>query len=224
MQISAADHQRIAQAIEAAEAKTSGEIFCILARRSGDYRETGLAWATAVAFLLPLALLPFGLTPDRLPPFDRLEWSAGQTATASVVADYAIVQAAVFIVALILFSLPPVRRLMTPKGLKQHRVRGAAMEQFLSRGLHLTRERTGVLIYASEAERRVEIVADEGIHKKVGEGAWVEVAQALTKAIGAGRPADGFITAIDRCGAILAEHFPPGADNPNELPDKLIEF
>jgi len=224
MQINAAAHQRIAQAIEAAEAKTSGEIFCILARRSGDYRETGLAWATAAAFLVPLALLPFGLTPDKLPPFERLEWNAGAPSPVNLLADYAIVQAAVFILALILVSLPPVRRMMTPGGLKKHRVRGAAMEQFLSRGLHLTRERTGVLIYASEAERRVEIVADEGIHQKVGEAAWVEVTQALTKAIGAGRAADGFIAAIDRCGSILAQHFPPGADNPNELPDKLIEI
>jgi putative membrane protein len=39
-----------------------------------------------------------------------------------------------------------------------------------------------------------------------------------------GRPADGFVAAIERCGAILAEHFPPGALKRDELPDKLVEI
>jgi putative membrane protein len=228
MKITAAEHQLIAQAIQTAEAKTSGEIFCILARRSGDYRETSLAWAVATAFLIPLALLPFGLTPDHLPlvgAWSASAWSSsGAPAPVSLLADYAVEQAVVFIAALLFFSIPAIRRLTTPKGLERHRVRGAAMEQFLSRGLHLTRERTGILIYASIAERLVEVVADEGIHAKVGEKQWEAVVNGLTQAIGAGRPAEGFITAIGQCGEVLAAHFPPGADNPNEIPDTLLEI
>ncbi|MBN8890378.1 MAG: hypothetical protein J0H91_08790 [Rhodospirillales bacterium] len=39
-----------------------------------------------------------------------------------------------------------------------------------------------------------------------------------------GRPADGFVTTIERCGRILAKHFPPGALKPDELPNKLLEI
>src|SRR5205085_645729 len=39
-----------------------------------------------------------------------------------------------------------------------------------------------------------------------------------------GRPADGIVAAIERVGAVLAEHFPRSADDMNEIPDKLIEL
>jgi putative membrane protein len=39
-----------------------------------------------------------------------------------------------------------------------------------------------------------------------------------------GRPADGFIAAIEQCGAVLAQHFPPGDINPEEVPDRLVEI
>jgi putative membrane protein len=46
----------------------------------------------------------------------------------------------------------------------------------------------------------------------------------LIAGIGQGRTADGFIAAIEQCGAVLAEHFPPGVLNPDELPNKLVEI
>ena len=42
-----------------------------------------------------------------------------------------------------------------------------AMNQFLTHGIHLTEHRTGVLIFASVAERYAEIIADSGINAKV---------------------------------------------------------
>ena len=39
-----------------------------------------------------------------------------------------------------------------------------------------------------------------------------------------GRPGDGMAAAIERIGHVLAEHFPRGADDINELPDRLIEL
>jgi putative membrane protein len=53
---------------------------------------------------------------------------------------------------------------------------------------------------------------------------WDEAIAALIAGIKAGRPADGFVAAIERCGAVLAEHFPPGALNRDELPNKLVEI
>src|ERR1700722_16423553 len=59
--LSGADHKRISAAIEAAEAKTSGEIFCVYADEVSRYREVPLAWATIAAFVVPPVLVLFGL-------------------------------------------------------------------------------------------------------------------------------------------------------------------
>ena len=99
-----------------------------------------------------------------------------------------------------------------------------ALRQFCAQGLHKTDQRTGVLIFASEAEHYAEIIADAGIHAKVKPEVWDEAVAMLIEAVGDGRAADGFIAAIDLCGAVLAENFPPGALNRNELPDKVIEI
>ena len=53
---------------------------------------------------------------------------------------------------------------------------------------------------------------------------WDDPVAVLIAGIANGRAADGFVAAVERCGAVLAQHFPPGALNRNELPDKLIEI
>jgi len=76
----------------------------------------------------------------------------------------------------------------------------------------------GVLIFASAAERYVEVVADAGINDKVSPDVWDDAVHALVSALKDGRPADGFVAAIERCGTIFVEHFPPGALKRDELP------
>jgi putative membrane protein len=44
----------------------------------------------------------------------------------------------------------------------------------------------------------------------------------LTHHLAKGTRREGFITAIEMCGRILAEHFPPGHANKDELPNHLI--
>jgi putative membrane protein len=63
MLISPADKERVAQAIRAAEEKTAGEIFCVIARHSSDYRLVPLAWAAALALVLPAPLIYLTLWP-----------------------------------------------------------------------------------------------------------------------------------------------------------------
>ena len=115
---------------------------------------------------------------------------------------------------------------LVPRRTKQERAHALAMHQFWEQRVQKTEGRTGVLIFASLAERYVEIVPDAGIAQKVPSEAWQNAAAALTAAVKAGRPGDGFVAAIEHCGAILAEHFPviPDAVNPNELPDRLVEI
>ena len=98
------------------------------------------------------------------------------------------------------------------------------MRQFFAQGLHQTENRTGVLIFASVAERYAEIVADTGINSKVTPAIWDNAINTLVNEIRNGRPGDGFVAAIEQCGAVLAQHFPPGALKRDELPNQLVEI
>lgn len=205
------DKQKIADAISAAEATTSGEIVVVVAKESDDYRFIALLWAALIALTLPLVLI-------YLPQLTgwRLAFSGPETLY--------LIQLVCFLVLSILLQLPAIRYALVPRHIKQRRTRRAAMEQFISQDLHTTQKRTGVLIFVSLAERQAEIVADDGIAKKVENGVWQQAIDELTKEIAASRPADGFIKAINRCGTIMAEHFPPGVIDPNEHPNHLIEL
>ncbi|HEX3442116.1 MAG TPA: hypothetical protein VHT93_17385 [Pseudolabrys sp.] len=199
--ITAADTERVAAAIRAAEEKTAGEIFCVVTHASSSYRLVPIAWAALVALLVPLLLIYL------------TKWPAGTIYLAQLVA---------FIVTAAILSLPAVRYRIVPRQAMRERAHAEAMRQFLGHGLHLTEDRTGVLIFASIAEHYAEIVADTGIHAKVGKEVWEDAIAAMIVAIKDRRAGDGFVGAIERCGAVLAEHFPPGAVNRNELPNKLV--
>ncbi|MGH1558338.1 TPM domain-containing protein [Caulobacter segnis] len=132
-------------------------------------------------------------------------WSIGHAsaldgAILSALSTYIALQLAVFVAAALLVSIPPVRRALTPASLKAARVRRAAMEQFLSHGLHVTRDRTGVLIFAALAERRVEVIADEGIYKAAPDTVWDQVVADLVGGLKAGKIADGFVAAVASSG------------------------
>jgi len=201
--ISQADNQRIAAAIRAAEVKTSGEIYCVIAHACGGYHLVPIAWAALIAFAVPWPLIHF------------TRWPAGLIY---------LVQLATFIAVALLLSLPMIRFRIVPKRRLHGRAHVVAMQQFLAQGIHLTEKRTGVLIFASAAERYAEIVADSGINAKVAPDAWAGAVAALVGEIKTGRPGDGFVAAIELCGAELARNFPPGDLNPNELPDRVVEI
>jgi putative membrane protein len=225
-----ADRAAIEAAVAEAEGRTLGEIYCVLAQEASDYREVPLAWAAAAALLAPALLLLAGIEVQAPELFDT-GWTAAQVGGVAEAAARAallgaiLLQGLLFAAVLLAVSAPPLRRALTPRGLKRDRVRRRAQEVFLTKGLHATRDRTGVLIFVSFRERMAEIIADEGVASKVEPRVWDEAMAALVAGIRRGEPAAGFTAAIRMCGAVLAEHFPPGArDNPNELPDSLVEL
>jgi putative membrane protein len=223
-----ADHERLHQALAKAEAATSGEIFCIVASESAAYREIPLAWAAVVALLGPLLALTLGLRPAMLLSPLQGGWTAAhagalEAASMAAVVAYAVAQVILFVVTLGLVAIPPVRRLLTPGFVKKAHVHSRALEQFAHRR-HAGRAPTGVLIYASTAERCIEIVADEDIHQKVGEAYWNDAIKAATAKIRGGDAVGGLIAAVDLCGKALAENFPSdgapraaGADEVSEI-------
>jgi putative membrane protein len=198
-----ADKERISAAIREAETRTSGEIFCVIAHQASDYRLVPLGWAAVVALALPWPLIHFTLLPAAM---------------------IYLAQLAAFIVTAIVLSLPGIRFRVVPRRAKHDRAHLLALRQFFAQGLQHTENRTGVLIFASIAERHAEVVADDGINAKVTPQTWDAAVAALIAGLKDDRPGDGFVAAVGLCGAALAQHFPPGALSRNELPNKLVEI
>jgi putative membrane protein len=199
MQITNADRAAIAAAIRAAEQQTSGQIVCVLARSSSDYSHVGVLWAALAALVSPWPMIIF---------------------TELSVQRIFFIQIAVFLATALMLSWPPVRMALVPRAVRRARAHRAAIEQFFARGLTHTRERTGVLIFVSLAERYARIVADEGIAAKVKNAEWQAAVDALTAHFRDGRLVEGFVAAIERCGAVLAAHAPPRGTG-DELPDRI---
>jgi len=222
-----ADHDRIAAAVADAEARTSGEILCVLTEEVSAYREVSLTWAAVIALVIPpLAFLagaqPLSIT-EALGGWSIAHSPAAEARIGLALTLYAGAQAALFAAVMLLFSAPAIRRALTPGVLKDRRVHQAAFRHFLGTGLHLRPDQTGVLIFASLADHRLEVIADETIHAKVGQGAWDEIVAQALAAMRAGTPADGLTRAVSLCGDLLARHFPDDG-GPDVLPNRPVEI
>ncbi len=225
------DHARINAAIAKAEETTSGEITCVIKAKALDYSGTPLGWAAALAMIVPIGMAGAGLLPHEwLAPLlsKIMGWYSigvsGRFETWEIVLGYAALQLAVFGLIYLLINFTPLKLWMTPKATRARKAHEKAMEQFYARGLHLTQGHTGVMIFCALEERYVEVIADEGIFTKVDKALWNDTVAVLLKNIKQGDLTAGFVEAVAACGVALTAHFPPDADNPNELPDVLIEI
>jgi uncharacterized membrane protein len=110
--------------------------------------------------------------------------------------------------------LPAVARGLTP--------RERAHQVFGSLGVWDTTENSGVLIYVQCVDRAIEIVADRGIAARVPQAEWDAICRRMEAAYRGGQFEAGSVAGIREITALLARHFPPGASNPDELPDRPV--
>ncbi|MGD0960213.1 MAG: TPM domain-containing protein [Methylomonas sp.] len=100
--------------------------------------------------------------------------------------------------------------------------RQRAIEVFSQLRVWDTEHNTGVLIYLLLAERRLEIVADRGIHARVGDAAWTHICRSMETRFRDGAFEPGVLEGVEAITALLRQHFPAVADNPNEIPDAPV--
>ncbi len=105
---------------------------------------------------------------------------------------------------------------------KEHAVRLRAVRAFYEKGLYKTRRNTGVLFLISLFERKVRILADSGIHEKIGQETLNRFATGVSRGIRSGRACEALCEAIRGTGELLAQHFPVTADDTNELSDDIM--
>lgn len=205
VRFSAEDKARITAAIHAAEKSTSGEFVAVVARASDHYLLLPLLWSAILALLFPGACVLAGVS---------LPW----------VRIYQL-QLLIFIaLAVLLLSVPGLHLKLIPRQVKHAHASRLARAQFYAQGVQLTAHHSGVLLFVSLAERYVEIVADKGIHEKLGEARWRSIIDLFVAQVRRGNVVDGFVDAIGACGMAMAEHYPPDPDDTSELSDGLIEL
>ncbi|MDJ0942485.1 MAG: TPM domain-containing protein [Kiloniellales bacterium] len=198
------DKARIARAIQEAESRTAGEIVTIIAREADDYPFLPLLWAAGTALLTPLPLVLLDLPLTALQIYE--------------------IQIVVFLGLGLLTRWQPIKMRLIPRALKRQRAGRLARAQFVEQGLHHTEGRSGIMIFVSVAERYVEIMADQGINDRVPPGSWDGIVRDFVAKVRAKQTAEAFLNAVERCGALLAEHFPAEPRNPDELPNHLVEL
>jgi putative membrane protein len=200
--LAAADRQRIAEAIAAAERNTAGEIRVVLATHPlTNTHVYPVLWAALAALALPWLFVLFQPLP--------------------VIVLFG-AQIVLFALVALVLTRPGLWRAVTPLRAREHAAREMALTQFLGLGIHETRDRTGVLILIALADRVAEVVGDQKIHGCVGHEAWQAVCTHVVEGGRSGQIAEGIIAGIGETGRLLAEHFPPRPDNANELPDHLV--
>lgn len=199
----AASRERVKEAVARAERGTAGEIVVVVAERAADYG----SFRALCTLPLLVALTAEGL---------RLTSSLGASAGL-----WFLLQLPLGVLLFWLLGTGPLVRLLVPRALRASAVEACAQRAFVEFGLTETRDRSGVLVLVTEAEHRVHILADQGIHARVQAGAWQQHVDALVRSIRAGAAADGLVTLVDELGTLLGQHFPPRSDDRNELSDDV---
>jgi len=193
--------QQVADAVTRAEQRTDAEIVTVLAPRADDYSYIPLLWASLIALMVP-ALVHFLIGGLQIYGLLMLQWAC-------------------FVFLSLIFRLPAITTRLIPPRIRHWRASNLARRQFLEQKLHHTRDRTGVLIFVSEAERYVEILVDEGISQHLDDSDWGSIVSDFTRRVALGHTAEGFISCIDACAELLERHVPKTHPR-NQLPNRLV--
>ena len=217
------DHARVSAAIAEAESSTNGEIVAVATELSDSYHDVGLHWAVATMILV-LAWAAF--QPDWLTWWFELIFGGWrpEPELGELLTFLMVLAVLKFTAVLLILKWMPLRLALTPGATKARRVRRRAVAIFKAAAERRTEERVGILIYLSMGEHRAEIVADHAITEVTSSDTWGEAMAALLAEVRDGRPGEGICAAVGEIGDVLREHFPKTRDNPNEIPDKLIEL
>jgi len=206
------DHKIVEEAVAAAEKKTAGEIVPYVIKRSGPYRET--VWKAAVHFGLVAIILIFGMS------MFYAGWSFGWLFTFTGGATVILVSG--FIGSLLVRFVPALERLFISDEAINDTVRSRAVRAFVEEEVFSTRERTGILIFVSLFEHRVEVIGDTEINSRVEPEDWAHVVEDILLGIKSGSLANGLVTAVERCGTLLSDKdLFIRDDDENELSDRV---
>jgi len=170
------------------EKRTSATLGVVVHGASGSYRDVAFLFGAVVAWcgLLLILFLPDDINLYAVP----LEL------------------AVLFALSAWICSRTRVRLWLTTKRRRHRQVRTAADAAFVAEGLHHAHRRTGVLVYWSRLERRIEVIANSGILSAVPSKDWHAWLFAVRRVPGQPDPAAAFLERLNLLGLLLAAHLP----------------
>ncbi len=201
---SAEQQQRIKDAVAAVEAHTSGEIVALILPRADDYHASAVTAAAMSAMAVATGALWW---------WPQLEYWA---VALLLLGGYAAVMA-------VLKLIPALHRAVISSAEMEARVEQQTYALFTRHGLHRTRDATGILLLVCLFERRVRVLADDGISAVVKQQQWQQIVDTITAGLRSGDACTALCHAIEQCGELLIPHFPPRADDVDELPNLIME-
>lgn len=202
MKITKNDLQKINHLIKEAESKTSGEIVPVILTKSDDYLYTHYLCALLFTFIGTFIITNGSATKLPSPPIILI--------TIMAITGY------------IIPFHPYIKRLLLTKKEIEEEVNQKALQTFFSNKLHHTKDATGILIFISILERRVQILGDHGINKKVDQAFWDDEVNKLSKSIKNNQIVEGLSQVISILGDKLSEHFPVQPNDTDELKNDLV--
>lgn len=219
LKLSKIEQEKIAEAVKQAELKTSGEIATALIPQSNDYAIYELLLAVLVGLIYSVVIFTFSS--------ELKSWLQGLVWNYHVYYLTGFYLFSTFLVILIVYflaNIPLIDRLIVPRRIMQSWVERRALQHFAQSGVGYTRDGTGILIFISVLERRVQLLADNGIAQKVEQSRWQKIVDKVTLGIKTGNLADRLSEAILECGELLAKDFPRASDDINELADNIVQL
>lgn len=209
--------EKINQAVKKAERRTTGEIAVAFATESSDYASQELMFGIICGFVYSFLLMLFYSSIEKIIQNRFWDYSPHH-----LLIFYGVSTFLVILVFFMLGNLPFVDRLIVSEKTKIRKVHERAVRQFVESGIAHTRDRTGILIFISLLEKRVELLADRGISKKISQEQWNDMVNLMLEGIRKRHFIPHLVEAIARTGDLLASHFPAHPDDTNELCDDPV--
>jgi putative membrane protein len=198
--LTAAGERALEDAVGAIESVSSAEVVIAIRPRARDF----LLQHAIVAAVTAIALLAFTL-------YSHLSFSLWQILTLPIMAG--------IFAALLVEAVPPLYRALVPAAVRSEHAYDAACVTFVQRGVHATRDRTGILVYVALRERQVELVGDVGVLQEVGIeqlAAWSGTLEAVLP-----RGAEALAEQLAALAPELATRLPRRADDIDELANSV---
>ncbi len=212
----AQDLTRIKDAVNEAEKKTSGEIATAFIKESDNYALYELVFALTCGLLWFILATFFA---------DSVELTLKQIFSGYTIryllVFYLFTTTLVTILFYVLANLTFLNRRIIPKRVMAEKVKQRANRYFTESGIGHTKNRSGILIFISYMEHRVELVADSGIDAKISQEKWNAVISHILEGLENRKLVDHLCYSIQQCGLMLATYFPVREDNVNEVEDDI---
>jgi putative membrane protein len=189
----------VAEAVAAVEVSSCAELVVEVRARSGSYAHADARFAGVIAFstLLFVLLSPWSFAPFWVAPDVLIAYGIGL---------------------LIARSSPAIRRWMTTARDRETKVQTNARAVFVERGVANTQRETGLLVYMSMVERRIEVIADRGVLDAVPALEWNQLLEKLRSRAASPKMLVDVLRVLE---PLLIRYLPARAGDRNELSNEL---